>query len=321
LTKLSLNNNNLTDILWLTGNINISRWDIRYNYLSSDWITNNESFLTSHNIDYSPQNDISVSYDDEWDLSITWWLFNQRPIYSGTLLNFEIEWLYQWESVTNATFHVGVPFDFVSEILSWVDNYLTNPTTVYGWPGDGCYADFVQGTWDYIAHIDTLLDTAIDGMIDCSNYPWELCTVTVEDIGMVEAPLTHSEQIDANSGMTSRSWILVDVFNLMWQAEWEEHMLAISSGIQISLLSGVAPSSILLELCVGFGSYDLNQCNVLWDLWLDVVPNCGAMVYTNTGTLYLEDIHISREDLMYICLSHQRILLILTYPTICKPYI
>jgi len=300
LQSLELQSNELTEIVWLTGNTNISRWNIRYNYLSSDWITNNESFLTSHNIAYSPQNDISVSYDDQWDLSITWWLFNQRPIYSGTLLNFEIEWLYQWENITNATFHVGVPFDFVSETVPFIDNYLTNPTTVYGWPGDGCYADFVQGTWDYIAHIDSLFDTAITEHLDCSAYPWDPCTIELDPEAW-PMPLAHSDEIVANDGMTSRSWILVDIFNLMWQAEWEEHMLAISSGIQTSLLFGAAPSSILSELCVGFGSYDLNQCMILWeffggDLWLDVVPNCGAMVYTNTGTLYNDD----WEDFMLI---------------------
>jgi len=281
LTKLSLNNNNLTDILWLTGNINISRWDIRYNYLSSDWITNNESFLTSHNINYSPQNDIPVSYDDQWDFSITGELFNKRHIYSGTLLVFNIEWSYQWENTSNGTLlHVGVPIGFTYED-PFNQNNRQDPSIVYGWPGDGCYADFVQGTGKYIAHINTLLDTAMAELVDCSAYPWDFCTVTLksEDPEDLLLPLDHSDEIVASSGMTARSWTLVDVFAHVGKEE-------ASDQVQTMLLSGVAPATILSQMCGALWNYDLNQCSILWvffenDLWLDEVPNCGAKVYTS----------------------------------------
>ncbi|HRX63795.1 MAG TPA: hypothetical protein P5060_01690, partial [Candidatus Absconditabacterales bacterium] len=298
LQSLNLGYNSLGGISNLLSCQNINRGDIRYNDLSSDWIDGHESFLSDHSIEYYPQNwqDVEISCDERGDLSITGGLFNQRPIYSGTLLVVDMDVSYSGENMTSGTIYVGVSSGFEIDNIPFADSLRSTVGVVYGGPGDPCYTDFVQGTGDYIAHIDTLLDTALSEYLDCDSYPGELCTIII-DPEMPPLPLAHSDEIIANSGMTSRNWILVDVFNIFGQQPGEEAMLQISSGMQQMIDIGIAPSSIISQVCVAsMGKYDLNQCDILGgffsgDLGLDLVPNCGAMVYTNSG-----DIVVSTGD-------------------------
>lgn len=292
LISLTLNNNQLTEIdfSWL---INIQKWNISYNNLPSTWIENNLIFLQDHNIVYLPQNEISISADKQWNFSIVWALINDWPIYDETLISFHIISTYQGDNYWNAIWHVWVPIGFNFETIPFSENIRSEFSgTVYGWPWDWCYADFIEWTWSYIPHINTLVDNLIAESIDCTEDPEIDCTITIDEENW-PVSLKHSEEIYLNSGMIAYNRALVDVFALMWQEKWQESLLEISSLMEDMLIDGVSPSSIISQMCAYVWEYDLNQCMILWqnfdhDLWLSAVDWCGATVYYTTWEIMIE---------------------------------
>jgi len=230
------------------------------------------------------------AYDKEWDFSVSWVLlnnqFNQIRIYSGDVI--AIQWImnYAGENMSQWKIYFGVPKNFELTTLPFADNTsLTWGDIVYGGPGDGCYADFVQWTWAYIVPMNTMMDTLLPQALSYSGgiynllYAWN--TIPLTD---------YTWYITDTTWMTKRMRVVAAQFKFFGQFTWQEKLLMYADGIAQSLLSGVAPSNVIAQLCMSRGTPTLKDCQMFTEFEnyisgginhvLEDVPNCGAKVYT-----------------------------------------